>query len=389
MSKRPIPIDPRISITLLFCFETFSRGLLLAIIPLKVLAEIGSMRGVALFYAGVAVLGLGNSILVPRLVCRFGLRSVVAAAGILALTGVALLSAENLWVMAFGQAIRVLAQSCLEISMMAYMMARVPRSSLGQFEPIRIFFQGAALALSPWLGFQLKEQFGGTTPFLLAAVGGAIILGFAVLTLPPLRPDLGTSLSRSPRETVVRFFSQPRLRLAWVLALIRSSFWVVFYIYAPVFAVACGWSQSQGAALLSLGMVPLFLVPLWGRVSRRFGARLLLTGGYVSGAVFLAITAIGAVLWPSIAPILFLSAAVGAAMLDGSGNVPFLRATHPHERAAMSGIYMTYRDVSQFAPIAVFSIILSFTELAWAFAASAALFLVAGGLAQSIHPRLR
>jgi MFS family permease len=163
----------------------------------------------------------------------------------------------------------------------------------------------------------------------------------------------------------------------------------VYYIYAPVFAVACGWSQSQGAAVLSLGMVPLFLVPVWGRVSRHFGARLLLMAGYVLGALFLAITAIGAVLWPSIAPILFLSAAFGAAILDGSGNVPFLRATHPHERAAMSGIYMTYRDVSQFAPIAVFSIILSFTELAWAFALTAALFLFAGGLAQSIHPRLR
>ena len=61
MSDPPIRVDPRITITLLFCFEAFSRGLLLAIIPLKVLAEIGTMGGVALFYASVAVLGLGNA----------------------------------------------------------------------------------------------------------------------------------------------------------------------------------------------------------------------------------------------------------------------------------------------------------------------------------------
>lgn len=384
-----MPIDPRTTITLLYCLETFSRGLLLAIIPLKVLAQIGSMEGVALFYAGVGVLGLGNSILVPKLVGKFGLRAVVGAAGMLVLIGIMLLAADALLVMALGLATRVLAQSCLEISMMAYTLARVPRRNLGQFEPIRIFFQGAALALSPWLGFQLQEHFGATTAFCAAAIAGGMMFLLSLVIVPAFRPDLGASLGRSPRQTVRRFFSQPRLRLAWFLAVIRSSFWVVFYIYAPVFAVACGWSPSQGAALLSLGTATMFLVPVWGRLSRRFGARLLLTAGYILGAVFLGVTAIGAVWWPTIAPVLFLSAASGAALLDGSGNVPFLRATHPHERAAMSGIYMTYRDVSQFSPIAVFSIILSFTDLAWAFALSAAFFLVAGGLAQSIHPRIR
>ena len=107
------------------------------------------------------------------------------------------------------------------------------------------------------------------------------------------------------------------------------------------------------------------------------------------GGLFLAFTAIGALWSPMIAPALLLSAAFAAAMLDGSGNVPFLRATRPHERAAMAGIYMTYRDISQFAPIAIFSLILSFSQLASAFIFSAASFLVAGRLAQSIHPRLR
>jgi MFS transporter, ACDE family, multidrug resistance protein len=379
----------RVVITLLFCVETFSRSLLLAIIPLKVLSFVGSMQGVALFYAAVAIMGLGNSILVPTLLRRLGSRAVVAAAGFLIVCGVVLLAADTLFGMALGLGIRVFAQSCLEISKMAFMMARIPRSQIGQFEPIRIFFQGAALSISPWLGFQLKEQINPSSPFYAAAASGGIILCLALIGLPPFRPDVKASLGRSPKETFRRFFSQPRLRVAWLLALIRSSFWVIFYIYAPVFSVACGWSPAEGAAVLSVGTSSLFLVPVWGRISRRFGVRPLLIGGYILGGLFLALTAIGALSFPPVAPVLLLSAAFAAALLDGSGNVPFLRATHPHERAAMAGIYMTYRDVSQFAPIAIFSLILSFSQLASAFIFSAASFLVAGRLARSIHPRLR
>ena len=379
----------RTAITLLFCVETFSRGLLLAIIPLKVLAFVGSMQGVALFYAAVAVLGLGNSILVPTLLSRIGSRVVVAAAGFLIVCGVALVATDAILGMALGLAIRVFAQSCLEISVLAYVMARIPRSELGAFEPVRIFFQGAALAISPWLGFQLSEGANPSSPFYAAAGAGPIIACLALIALPSVRPDLRTKLGQTPKETIQRFFAQPRLRLAWLLALVRSSFWVIFYIYAPVFSVACGWSPSEGAAVLSLGTATLFFVPIWGAMSRRFGARALLIGGYMMGALFLALTAIGALFSPTIAPALLLSAAFAVAILDGSGNVPFLRATRPHERAAMAGIYMTYRDVSQFLPIVVFSLILSVSQLASAFMFSAAFFLVAGRLAQSIHPRLR
>jgi hypothetical protein len=126
---------------------------------------------------------------------------------------------------------------------------------------------------------------------------------------------------------------------------------VIFYTYAPVFSVVCGWSPSQGAAVLSLGNSSTFLVPLWGKLSRRFGARALLTGGYLLGGVFLLFTAIGALWSPEIAPLLLLAAAFAAAILDGSGNVPFLRAS--------------------------------------AFAITAASFVFAGQLARSIHPRLR
>ena len=52
------PTMARVVITLLFSVETFSRGLLLAIIPLKVFSFVGTMQGVALFYVAGAIVGL-------------------------------------------------------------------------------------------------------------------------------------------------------------------------------------------------------------------------------------------------------------------------------------------------------------------------------------------
>ena len=88
-----------------------------------------------------------------------------------------------------------------------------------------------------------------------------------------------------------------------------------------------------------------------------------------SAAIGLVATTIAAWWMLAIAPVLLVGAAFGASIIDGPGNIPFLRATRPHERPAMAGIYMTYRDVSQFVPVAVFSLILTVAELTTAFLA--------------------
>jgi hypothetical protein len=380
----------QVVITLLFCVETFSRGLLLAIIPLDLLGILGSTERVTLFYATVTVFGLGNSLLVPFLLHKLGIRALVASAGCLMTCAAALMATEGLPGLGIGIIVRVFATACIEISLIAFLMARIPRERLGVFEPIRVFFQGGCLAIAPWLGFGLREQFEPSTPFLLAAVGGAVMFGAAFLGLPRASPGpVSITLPRRPRETIRRFFWQPRLRLAWLLALTRSSLWSIFYIYTPIFAVACGWSPSAGAALLSLSTATLLLVPFWGRLARHFGIRGVLTIGYGLSGISLLLTAGAALGAPMIAPFFLLSTALVISTVESAGNLPFLRATRPHERSAMAGIYMTYRDISQFAPLALFYIILTVSQLASAFAVSAGILFGAALLSQSIHPRLR
>ena len=108
----------------------------------------------------------------------------------------------------------------------------------------------------------------------------------------------------------------------------------------------------------------------WGWLGRRWGIRRLLTVGYAASAcATLALVAAAALPWAGFA--VFLLAALVTSMIDGAGNMLFLRAVHPLERAEMTSVFATFRDVSQIGPPGVFSLLL-------ALAALPAVFLAAG-----------
>jgi hypothetical protein len=83
-----------------------------------------------------------------------------------------------------------------------------------------------------------------------------------------------------------------------------------------------------------------------------------------------AIALAGGVPW-MVAAVL-VAAAITTGAIDGAGNVPFLRAVHPMERAEMTTVFATYRDVAQLAPPGVFALLLKVFHLPAVF--------VAGGL---------
>jgi MFS family permease len=384
------PATTRLALMLFFIVETVARSLLLAIIPLDLLSHLGSTQRVTVFYTVVAIFGLGNSIIVPLLLARFGPRQIVIAASLLTITGYILMSTESTVGIAVGLVIRVFASACIEIPVVAYLMERIPRPRLGAFEGTRVFFQSSGFAIAPWLGFQLYQHVDQSVPFMMAAAGGATILWLALTVLPHFcpQPDRGP-LSANPSIAFGRFFRQPRLRLAWLLAVVRSAYWAIFFIYAPLFAVTCGWSPGAAAGLLSLGTATLFSVAIWGKLARRIGVRLILMAGYGLTGLCLLLTAVAAIGTPDIAPWLLVASAFMACIVDGAGNTHFLRATRPHDRPAMAGIYLTYRDVSQFIPIAVFSLVLLFLPLAFVFFIFAIALFAASALSHFIHPRLR
>ena len=84
----------------------------------------------------------------------------------------------------------------------------------------------------------------------------------------------------SPLRYVQRFVSQPRLVLSWVLALGRNGWWVMYFIYTPIYVANAGYRPEIGGALVSLGLAPMLLVRVWGRIGQSIGTRNLLTIGY-------------------------------------------------------------------------------------------------------------
>ena len=80
-------------------------------------------------------------------------------------------------------------------------------------------------------------------------------------------------------------------------------------------------------------------------------------------------------------------AAFGTEMLDGAGNLLFLRAVHPYERSEMTTVFVSYRDLAQLGPPAVCSVLLSLFALPSVFIGAGVMMLLAASLSARIPKR--
>jgi MFS family permease len=156
----------------------------------------------------------------------------------------------------------------------------------------------------------------------------------------------------------------------------RSSWWVFFFIYAPVYAIQQGLGEIAGAILVSAGNGLLFAAPIAGGLARRYGVRGVLRAGFlICGASTLAAGVFFDARFTVIA--LLLLASVGTVCLDAVGNVPFLAAVRAREREEMTTVFRTYLDAAELFPPALFALVLSFVDLRAVFLIQGAAMLLA------------
>ena len=86
--------------------------------------------------------------------------------------------------------------------------------------------------------------------------------------------------------------------------------------------------------------------------------------------------------------ILLFFAAFSATLIDGAGNVPFLRAVHPYERAAMTSVFMTFRHVGSLVVPGVLAVVLWLLPLPFVFVAGGLMTLVMAALSRYLPRRL-
>jgi MFS family permease len=160
----------------------------------------------------------------------------------------------------------------------------------------------------------------------------------------------------------------------------------MFFVFAPIYAVDSGLSAETGGAIVSLGAAAVFGAPLWGWVGRRFGFRRLLIGGYGLSALATYAIAVFAGI-PDAGAMALVTAAVVTGIIDGAGNLPFLRAVHPWERPEMTTVFSTYRDMALLVPPGIFAVLLKVFALPAVFVASASFMVVLAAFSRYLPRR--
>ncbi len=375
--------------TSLFMLTSISRTMLVTVVPLEAYALLGDAQRVSVLYFLVSLIGLAGTLSVPWLVRRISRRRVYALGALAAIAGAALLSMQAVPALFIGLAAHIFSIGCMEITLNLYVMDHISRRELGRFEPQRVFFTGVTWTLGPLLGVFLKTNVGHGAPFATAIMGTALALAYFWFLRLSDNPAVAPSLSSPPGllGNVGRYFAQPRLLLAWLLCFGRAGWWSMFFIYAPIYGVASGLDEMASATMVSMGAATMFLVPMWGWVGRRYGLRLLLAVGYtLTGVMSMAVTAAAAGPW--LGPLSLVGAALAASIIDGAGNVPFLRAVHPHQRPEMTSVFLTYRVLAQLVLPGVFALVLKVFAVPAVFLVGGAMMLGGTYLSRFIPRRL-
>ena len=373
----------------LFFGPAVAQAILLTVVPLEALELLGTARAVTLLYVGAGLIAVAGRFSIPFLV-RLIRRRFVFTLGALSLAASgALLASDSVPALAAGLALTTFGFACVEITSQLYLLDHIPRHALRHFEPLRIFASAGPWTLGPWLGVYLQHQVAFAAPFAIAS--GAALSVLVLFWWLRLGENAMLAAMRRPPPSPIRylrrFFAQPRLRLAWALAAARSSWWSMFFVYTPIFAVTTGLGAETGGVAVSIGTGWIWLVPFWGWFGRRYGLRRLLQAGYAVGGVLSIVAAlVSGVPW--MGAILLVVAAFGVEIIDGAGNLLFLRAVHPYERSEMTTVFVSFRDVAQLGPPAVCAVLLSVFSLPSVFVAGGVMMMASSVVCRHIPRRL-
>jgi predicted MFS family arabinose efflux permease len=344
----------------LYTLESSIRGLVASVIPITAYELLQDEQKVSVLYFTVSLVSLFGTLMVPMLIGMIARRRVYSLGVIFFALASVLMATATIGGLGVGMSLRVVANSCVSVVLALYIMDSIPKTELVRAESLRMSLSTSAWVIGPALGGWIYATFG------LVAIH-AVTVGVAALLLSLFwyfRLGEGAVIAAAksppanPFKNLHRFFSQPRLRLAWLIAFARSAFWTTYFVYGPILLVAAGMGKMSGGLFLSAGNVMLLTTVLWARAAKKSGLRLLITLCFVALTVVLVAAGYTGDTWPMATAVILLVATIFGSALDGMGSTPFLRAVKGRERPAMTSVYRTFLDFSDLVPQAIFSIVL-------------------------------
>ena len=206
--------------------------MLISVLPLQAHALLGDAQAVSVLYFAAAGVGVATTVSVPVLLHRLGAGITFYLGTLGMLVSIVLLGSGTPLLFAAGLVIHFISSAAMDVPLSAYILEVTPRRELMRFEPLRILYTVFAFAVGPWLGVYLQTRVSPTLPFALAGAAALLsVLYFRWLGLHAVALRQDSTRPVNPLRHVRRFTVQPRMRLAWVLAAARASWWMTFVIY--------------------------------------------------------------------------------------------------------------------------------------------------------------
>jgi len=359
------------SFAALFALESSARAILATIIVVDVQTLTGSAALTSLVFFGVAFFGLCANFTIPGLIRRVGRRWVYTVGAVALILASLLMMERTMPAQVGGMALRVFGVVCFNICLNLYILDTLRGQQINRLEPLKLFMAAIPWTFGPAAGVWLADEIGHAAPFWFSIVSAVVLLLFFWFLrtkenspLPAMRRP-----PPNPLRHIAAFLAVPRLRLAYTIAITRSTFWSMYFVYGPLYCIEAGLGAQVGGYLVSAGNAFLFIAPVIGWVARRWGIRRLVVGAFVlSAGACLGAAAFASLPW--VAALLLLIGAYGAFVLDVTGNIPFLRLVKPSERQSMTPIFATYREFADFVPPGIFAVLLIFWKLPVVFIAT-------------------
>jgi MFS family permease len=273
-----LPAAPRPGIAafaVLYTTETFARASIATVLPIQAWELLQAEQEISFAYTFTALCSLGFSLVIPHLIRRLSRRWVYSL-GALALVGAAACFVGfTVSGLVAGMVLRVTGAACLNVTLSLYILDHVRKQDYVRNDSMRLGFSTIGWFVAPYLGVWLYTRYGPEAAYAWSG-GWALLLlvVFWYLRLSDRKAiGPGKSLPANPLSNVGRFWRQPRLRLAWLIAFGRSSCWSTFFVYAPLLMLTGGLGKDAGGILVSLGNGMLVSVLIWGRMAGRIGVR--------------------------------------------------------------------------------------------------------------------
>ncbi len=392
----PVSAQPTVeSFARIAGLEALCRGCTLSVFPLLLYRAWGSAQLVSEIYFCAGLASLTAALLVPTLVRVSSRRQVYLAAVSLYVWSAGFGALQGKWT-TVALVCAIVAAAISFVCYNSYVLDHVEKTDFRRLETMRLLYGGAGWVVGPFAGVWLLTL-GGGAPFVLlafAAIAMAWLIGKTPLGEGKFlsRGSDGVQGMQSARKAnpvalIARFFSQPRLVTAWLLPLVRSCGWWMFFVYLGIFAVENDLGDQVGGVASSVANMGLFLAPLMLVWMQGRSVRVAIRAGCLgASACYLTATALSP--WPWLTIGFLLAGTLFLVLLDTCAGLPFLMSVKPSERTEMSAVYSSFRDVSGIISPAIAWLVLQFAPVVGVFAVGALILLGAWLLAGQLHPEL-